>query len=299
MIDFNEVKVLLESNKFEKVICRNFDMKPRNLAYYIAQLSNLDYNYGYYINGVERLGGKYIVNGIDNNLDISKSLDVALTYLDNVPKIEVGTFTLHGCNILLLKVYKTEKFTAIKIKSCISEEINKYLEDVLYSCIQLQSLALYSEAKENDRNDFIAKILESKGYIIKDQTRRGKSNTGKGAGEVDIYIQNKNGFPFSIIEALNLKNFNSDYIDTHIDKIYKYDTTGNLVNLCLTYVNIVDFEAFWQKYCNHLKNRDYKNKLVSVDVIEILPYSEVRVAKATHRRSGKLTYLYHIAVHFS
>lgn len=299
MIDFNEVKAILESNKFEKVICRNFDMKSRNLAYYIAQLSNLDYDYGYYINGVERLGGKYIVNGIDHNLDISKSLDVALANLDNAPKVEVGTFTLHGINILVLKVYKTEKLTEIKIESGISEEINKYLEDVLYSCIQLQSVALYSEAKENDRNDFIAKILESKGYIIKDQTRRGKSNTGKDAGEVDIYIQNKNGFPFSIIEALNLKNLNTDYIDAHIDKIYKYDTMGNAVNLCLTYVNVLDFDVFWQKYCNHLKNRDYKIELVSVDVNEMLPYSEIRVAKATHLRSGKLTYLYHIAVHFS
>jgi len=298
MIDFNEVQTLLDSNKFEKVICRNFDMKPRNLAYYIAQLSNLDYNYGYYINGVERVGGKYIVNGIDHNLDISKSLEVALTYLDNVPNIEVGTFTLRGNNILLLKVYKTERFTAIKIESCISEEINKYLEDVLYSCIQLQSLALYSEAKENERNDFIAKILESKGYIIKDQTRRGKSNSGKDAGEVDIYIQNKNGFPFSIIEALNLKNFNTDYIDTHIDKINKYDTTGNTVNLCLTYANIVDFDAFWRKYCSHLKNRNYLNELVSIDDNEMLPYSEIKVAKATYRRSGKLTFLYHIVVHF-
>ncbi len=298
MIDFNEVQTLLDSNKFEKVICRNFDMKPRNLAYYIAQLSNLDYDYGYYINGVERVGGKYIVNGIDHNLDISKSLEVALTYLDNVPNIEVGTFTLRGNNILLLKVYKTERFTAIKIESCISEEINKYLEDVLYSCIQLQSLALYSEAKENERNDFIAKILESKGYIIKDQTRRGKSNSGKDAGEVDIYIQNKNGFPFSIIEALNLKNFNTDYIDTHIDKINKYDTTGNTVNLCLTYANIVDFDAFWRKYCSHLKNRNYLNELVSIDDNEMLPYSEIKVAKATHRRSGKLTFLYHIVVHF-
>ncbi len=211
----------------------------------------------------------------------------------------MGTFTLYGNNIIVLKVYKTEKCTAIKIESCISEEINKYLENVLYSCIQLQSLALYSEAKENDRNDFIAKILESKGYIIKDQTRRGKSNTGKDAGEVDIYIQHKNGFPFSIIEALNLKNLNTDYIDTHIDKIYKYDTMGNAVNLCLTYVNVLDFDVFWQKYCNHLKNRDYKIELVSLDVNEMLPYSEIRVAKATHLRSGKLTYLYHIAVHFS
>lgn len=299
MIDFDEVKAILKSNKVEKVICRNFDMKPRNLAYYIAQLSTLDYDYGYYINGVERLCGKYIVNGIDHNLDISKSLIVALTYLDNAPKVEMGTFTLYGNNILVLKVYKAEKFTEIKIQSGISKEINKYLEDVLYSCIQLQSLALYSEAKENDRNDFIAKILESKGYIIKDQTRRGKSNSGKDAGEVDIFIQNEKGFPFSIIEALNLKSFESDYIDAHIDKIYKYDTTGNVVNLCLAYVNMVDFDAFWQKYCSHLKNRDYSNERVSIEENETLPYSEIRVSKTTHRRSGKLTYLYHIAVHFS
>lgn len=79
----------------------------------------------------------------------------------------------------------------------------------------------------------------------------------------------------------------------------KYDTTGNAVNLCLAYVNIVDFDAFWQKYCSHLKNRDYLNELVSIDENETQSYSEIRVAKTTHRRSGKLTYLYHIAVHFS
>ena len=299
MIDFNEVKMLLESNKFKNVICRNFDMKPTNLAFYIAQLSNLDYDYGYYINGVERSGGKYIINGIDRNLDISQSLNVALNYLDNVPTIEKGTFNLNEKNILVLKVYKTESVAAVNIESGISEEINKYLEDVVYSCIQLQSLAIYSDARENDRNDFIAKILESKGYVVKDQTRRGKSNSGKDAGEVDIYIQNKNGFPFSIIEALNLSSLNTKYLDTHIDKIYKYDTIGNTVNLCLSYANGSDFESFWQKYCNHLKDREYKNKLVSIDTNEMLPFSEIRVAKATHLRSGKLTYLYHIAVHFN
>lgn len=299
MIDFNEVKMLLESNQFKNVICRNFDMKPTNLAFYIAQLSNLDYDYGYYINGVERVGGKYIINGIDRNLDISQSLNVALNYLDNVPTIEKGTFNYNEKNILVLKVYKTESVASVKIESGISEEINKYLEDVVYSCIQLQSLAIYSEARENDRNDFIAKILESKGYVVKDQTRRGKSNSGKDAGEVDIYIQNKNGFPFSIIEALNLSSLNAKYLDTHIDKIYKYDTVGNTVNLCLSYVNVSDFASFWQKYCNHLKDREDKNKLVSIDMNEMLSFSEIRVAKATHLRSGKLTYLYHIAVHFN
>ena len=116
---------------------------------------------------------------------------------------------------------------------------------------------------------------------------------------MDAYIQNRNGFPFSIIEALKLKSFNSDYVDTHIDKIYKYDTVGNLVNICLTYANVENFDAFWQKYYNHVRIRDYRNKLVTMDENGVLPYSEIRVAKATHLRSGKLTYLYHIAVHFS
>lgn len=299
MIDFNEVKTLLESNVFDKIICRNFDMKSKNLAYYIAQLSNLEYDYGYYINGAEKIGDKYIINGIDNNLDISESLKMALTQLDIVPKIEVGNFVINNKNILVVKVYKTEKFISIKIESSISKEINHYLEDVLYGCIQLQSLALYSNANEDDRNDFITKILESKEYRIKDQTRRGKSNSGKSAGEVDIYIQTEKGFPFSIIEALNLTSININYINTHIDKIYKYDTTGNLVNICLVYVNVCDFATFWEKYYNHLKSRKYKYELVAINESEMLSYSEIKIAKATHRRSGNLTYLYHIAIHFN
>lgn len=298
MIDFCEVKTLLESNSFNNLICRDFDMKPRNLACYIAQLSNLDCDYGYFIIGAEKLGGKYLIKGIDKNLDISKPLKAALAQLNCIPKIEIGSFELDKKNILVVKIYKSKKLTEIKIDSNISKVIDKYLEDVLYGCIQLQSLALYSSAKEDDRNDIISKILESMGYRLKDQTRRGKSNNGKGSGEVDIFIQDEKGFPFSIIEALNLTSLNASYLNTHIDKIYKYDTTGNLVNICLSYVNIADFDVFWKNYCDHIKRKEYKNKLVSLDVDLSLHYSEIKIAKTTHQRSGKLTYLYHIAVHF-
>lgn len=298
MIDLTEIKKIIDNNLYKNVICRNFDMKPRNLAYYIAQLSNLDYEYGYYINGVERLSGKYIINGIDKDLDISFPLKYALSQLDRIPHTEYCNFEIDQKNVLILKVYKMDQPAKIAISSNITDTIDKYLEDVLYSCIQLQSLAIYSEAKEDDRNDFMTKMLESKGYHVKDQTRRGKSDSGKSAGEIDLFIANEKGFPFSIIEAMNLNSLNKTYLATHIDKIYKYDTVGNQVNICLSYVKVSDFGVFWKNYCDYVKNREYNNVLLFFDdtVDKDFPYSEIRFAKAIHNRSSKLTYLYHIAV---
>lgn len=48
------------------------------------------------------------------------------------------------------------------------------------------------------------------GYPVRDQTRQGTSNGGKEAGEVDILVR-KEGFPFSIIEALNLSSISEAY----------------------------------------------------------------------------------------
>lgn len=298
MIQYNEIKNILEQDLFDKVICRNFEMKPKNLAYFIAQLSNLECEYGYILNGVEKTNNHYNINGIDKELDISEPLKSALSMLDIIPKTEIGNFELDNKNVLVIKVYKIKKTVNIVVKSEISETIDKYLEDVLYSCIQLQSLAIYCTAKEDERNDFITKILESKGYRVKDQTRRGKSNSGKGAGEVDMFISTDKGFPFSIIEALNLKSLDTSYLDTHINKINNYDTVGNQINICLSYVSVVDFESFWLNYCKHIKNRTYNNSLIAFDEVvdNDFPYSEIRYVKTTHNRSGKLTYLYHIAV---
>ena len=69
-----------------------------------------------------------------------------------------------------------------------------FLNSCLYSCIELQSNKIYAEASEDERNTFIASILNAKGcWIVKDQTRRGLSHQGKSAGELDIFITLQNG----------------------------------------------------------------------------------------------------------
>ena len=58
--------------------------------------------------------------------------------------------------------------------------------DLFNACIKLQKNTTFTNVSEDQRNDFIRDILETAGYQIKDQTRQGKSASGKASGEIDI-----------------------------------------------------------------------------------------------------------------
>ena len=176
----------------------------------------------------------------------------------------------------------------------------------MVACTYLQSRPkYYGETKgdrvlncdEDDRNDYIADLLEAAGYDVKDQTRRGYSSSGKGAGEVDIFIS-KDRLPFTVIEAMNLQSVNTSYINKHLDKIFSYDMNGTKFNVCLSYVTSVDFESFWGKYTSHVIAHEYPTPFVGSDnsIDDDFGYSELRLMKTIHNRSGKNITLYHICV---
>lgn len=184
-----------------------------------------------------------------------------------------------------------------------SEEIRlkgreKLLKDLMAACISLQAASYYYGASENQRNDKIRDLLKMSGYDVKDQTRRGRSPAGKGAGEIDLMIEEE-GLPVTIIEALNLDCLNTSYLDQHIDKIYDYDTTGNAFNIILAYVTVSDFGVFCKKYCSHIKNCNYRWPLISINknvTVNDFQYSEIRIIKAVHCRNDYETALYHFCV---
>lgn len=132
---------------------------------------------------------------------------------------------------------------------------------------------------------------------MRDQTRRGISNAGKGAGEVDILIY-KDEIPVTVIEALNLASLRTDYLNTHIDKIYKYDTLGNAYNFIISYVKVSDYGRFWNSYCNHIKQHKYPFPLIEVTnaINEGFDFAEIRILGTKHNRNGKETMLIHICV---
>ncbi|PYE49776.1 ATP-binding protein [Paenibacillus barcinonensis] len=297
MVDTNEILQLLQSPDSKNLICRKLEFRPRNLAMFIAALSNLPEEYGYILIGVKKETDKYCIHGISPEFKISESINRALDLLSEQPLIDFERVTIEGNNIFAIKVKKVPISVFFKPAHLLQSQPELFIRDLYLACIKLQSRKLYVDATEDERNDFITDLLETNGYHLKDQTRRGSSAAGKSSGEVDIFI-NKNGMPFTIIEALNLDSLNTNYLNTHLNKIYSYDTTGNAFNICLSYVKVKDFGSFWDRYCAHVKGHEYPVMLISSDTSadNDYGYSDIRFMTTTHNRSGKLTHLYHMCV---
>ncbi|MFD2611297.1 RNA-binding domain-containing protein [Paenibacillus gansuensis] len=297
MIDIDEVLELLRSPESKNLICRNLEFRPQSLAMFIAALSNMPDEYGYIVIGAIKDTDKYSINGVSAGFKIDEPVKRALSLLSEQPIIDYGRITINGKNIFAIKVKKNTSDIYFKSTQKVESKPDLFIRDLYLACIKLQARKLYVNATEDERNDYIADLLETNGYRLKDQTRRGSSAAGKSSGEVDIYIE-KDSMPFTIIEALNLDSLNTNYLNAHLDKIYSYDTAGNLFNVCLSYVKVKDFGSFWDKYCTHVKNHAYPVMLISSDTNadKEYSYSDIRFMTTTHNRSGKTTWLYHICV---
>lgn len=101
------------------------------------------------------------------------------------------------------------------------------------------------------------------------------------------------------MQALNLDSLNTNTLDRHLDKIYRYDTVGNVFNIILVYVRISNFSKFCEKYFEHIKKYQYVYPLISADDrydVENFPYADIRVMQTRHDRNGCDTILYHVCV---
>jgi hypothetical protein len=171
------------------------------------------------------------------------------------------------------------------------------LDNIVSACVRLQGNRIYRGTfSEDDRNTYIADLLESSGYYVKDQTRWSISYEGKSAGEIDIFIRDKFGVPLSIVEALNLDSLKKDYTAMHLDKIFNYDTSGLKSNFILIYSNAKGFSKLWNKYQDFIKNHPFQYKLISFVEIRTYGYADILAGKSVHNRNGKKVDLYHVTV---
>jgi len=292
-----EVVELLNSENQSNIICRDLELKPTNLAMFVAALANNAEQFGYIFMGVNLNRNSYEIRGISKDFRMETVLEKAISLLANPPKTTYQYISVSGKNIFVIKVEKNDDDIFFTIKLNNNEITDLFIKDLLRVYIKLQSAILYRNVSEDERNDYIRDLLSMKGYFIKAQTRRGYSTSGKSTGEIDIFVE-LDDMPFTIIEALNLDSLNKNYLNTHLDKIYSYDITGNKFNVCLSYVNIVDFGAFWERYCDHVSTYKYPFDLIECrrDADKEFPYSEIRFMTTTHNRNGKPTLLYHIAI---
>lgn len=171
---------------------------------------------------------------------------------------------------------------------------------IIKSCLTIQTNRIYyGNFSEDDRNTFIANMLESAGFLIKDQTRKSTTETGKSAGEVDIFIQDVDHLPISLIEALNLSYVDKSYVATHVNKIFTYDANGLSNNYVLIYANAPNFGSFYKTYRDYVKSHDFKYPLLKLTEDNSVQFSELKKFTVVHKRNGVEVNMHHIVINLS
>lgn len=172
------------------------------------------------------------------------------------------------------------------------------ISHLMFACSKLQGDKKYwgNGVNENDRNRYIATLLESAGYKIKDQTQWSTSAEGKDSGEIDIFISEADGTPMSIIEALIIDSLKKDYLVLHLDKLFKYDTTGLKNNYIITYSLAKNFANLWKKYQDFISKHSYTYKFIDFKELVEFNFSDINIGVAQHMRNEKVTNLYHIMI---
>ncbi|WP_336078080.1 RNA-binding domain-containing protein [Paenibacillus sp. 203] len=298
MIDRHTISTLLGSTSFKNLVGVGMELKPYELALLMLRALDNSEEYGYIVMGVSKLINNYAVDGLSfATKDLAKEpIATALSLISFELEVEYENIEIYGKNVFVIKIKNSHEDLSMNfIRNLDSQEA--FVKNLVVACLTLQARKHYSNTNEDQRNDYIGDILGAIGYTIKDQTRRGSSSSGKDSGELDIFVS-KDGLPFTVIEAMNLSSLSTNYINEHLDKIFSYDTSGNKFNVCLSYVKIADFNSFWERYSAHVANYDYTAPLLSSDtsIDDEYGYSELRLMKTNHSRSGRTVSLYHICV---
>jgi small GTP-binding protein len=174
------------------------------------------------------------------------------------------------------------------------------LKTLITTAHHLQGISKTIKADEDSRNGFIALLLSIHGFYVKDQTRRGRSASGKSLGELDILIEKPGSEAESVIEAFILKSFDRTVIDNHVTKLFGYDPSGLKRNFIVVYSEASDFLSLWKKYLAHLPGIDLKKyKFTEGPQEEKTKFTDIKLARTRHLREGELTEVYHIFINMN
>lgn len=256
-------------------------------------------------------GDNWNKNALDFTFEGAESDIALLQSFDSVLQDAIGkALKASESGLLVRKVYyfasdSTAESTMIPPSN--EERLNADMaaaQSVLDDLIQVGervclNASFTASSSENTINDYFRDMLSFKGYNeVKDQTRHGISASGKDAAEVDILLT-KAGREIAIFECLKLDSVSTVYIDAHIDKaIVNYNALGT-ATFPVAYVNSADFEFFWKRYSDHVRQYDFPLQIKRP--FNVLPYpnAAARVATLILTRDGFDFPVYFIAFKIS
>ena len=136
------------------------------------------------------------------------------------------------------------------------QALTQLRKDILSVCLQLQGNQMYRGSTEDQRNTFMRDSLRNRGYLVNDQTFQGVGGGGRSFGELDLEIRQEENIPWTIIEALRVKDGSKAEWNKHLQKLLDNYNTGGLRHLfLLTYVDCEKekFKGLIDQYVEHIK----------------------------------------------
>ena len=226
-----------------------------------------------------------------------KSLDVNVEdFFDLLPSdLYERVMEKHKSEQDLKKKLETEQLQKNAAKELIKEIDLK--KEIVYACIKLsEAPQITSGLNENGLNRLLRDCLESSlksfNYCVQDQTQRGYSATGNEAGELDLRIIDRDGFPEAICECLIHKD--EKYLHEHISKVvYNYNQIGCKTVYIICYSRNKDYKRFWESFKNWVK----KCELVSGwEAEDTQKYGGIRCAEGLFDCFGDTGIIHYIGV---
>lgn len=169
-------------------------------------------------------------------------------------------------------------------------------DEMVTTASQLQGVADTIKEDEDSRNGFMALILSIKGFMVKDQTRWGRSATGRAMGRIDFKVEFQEDGGYAICEAFRLQGLDRHVIDSHLKKLFSYDACGVKENFIIVYAETDDLLGLWEKYLKRIPEIDFECRLHGKVEEEPVEYANIKLARARHVIEGIFCDVYHLFV---
>ena len=184
-------------------------------------------------------------------------------------------------------------------------ELDKLRSDIITACMQLQGNSKFWDATEDEWNTGVRDFLRAKGYLAFDQSFQGISGGEKKAGELDIDIRKDPDIPWTVYEALKIKDKAETQWNAHLSKLLdNYNPSGLNYLFLVTYVacDKDTFPAIWNHFREHIRwfdpgEKKYERLPGTFSEIPLNEYGSpnyIRAAKITYDRAGSPTTVCHI-----
>src|SRR6056297_790524 len=101
-------KLVKKANQ-DNIIFKEYGIRPYEIAFSIAAVSNTNYDVGYIIIGAKYENRNLVINGISRSIRMENIIEAAIKQLNCEPKTSYSMQSLKGSNVCVIQVERSNQ----------------------------------------------------------------------------------------------------------------------------------------------------------------------------------------------